>query len=964
LNVRLILRLFWQNPDTVEDHSRQAQIHTATLPLVVLAGLLLPGVVHFLLPGPGSLWAILSGILLAGVALGLYMHVQRGSVLLANRLSPLVLFALITLLNFQVGADRSALTLAYMLAVVLAGLVQGGRGGLRMAILCTVVSAALAALLNHGILVQRLPTPLSRWLDVVANITLYLLAVLLLRWVDHLYSETLAAARRNQQEMAEKNRALADREVSLVESEARYRGLFQNNPMPMWVYDLHTLAFLAVNEAAVRHYGYSEKEFLSMTIKDIRPPEDIPALLENIANVREGMSFAGVWRHRKKGGALLLAEITSHTLVFDGRLADMVLINDVTERETHERSIRESEARLRFVTDHMLDMVSQVGPDLRFTYLSPSIRRHLGYEPDQFLGQLASVNLHPDDIEPNRAIVRAAIVAKETSLRLEYRYRHQLGHDIWIESMVRLLYSPAGEFQGAVFASRDISERKQMEESLREAHQFYRQIISSAREGIEVLDTNLRYMLWNPYMETITGTTKEDVLGHDSGEVFPFLIEHSIPALQQRALAGETVTSQDFPFSVLNSGKSGWAVVQYVPLRNANQDVVGVLGTVSDITERKHIEQENRVQIARLESLLEVGNAITASFDLNVTLDILLRHILRQLQVDAAAILLYRPPGRLLTLARSAGFHNPLQNGALIPLEGSYAGHVAATRKTQIISPFAGHPNGKTGPLSSDRFQTYVGVPLLTRGEVMGVLEIYHRENILPQEGWLQYLHVLAEQAAIAIDSIETFEDLQRANTEMRLAYDTTIEGWANTLDMRDKETEGHSRRVTEMTVALARRFRLDEATVEQIYRGALLHDIGKIAVPDSILRKPGSLTPEEWSVMAQHPNYAYKLLSPIPFLRPALEIPYAHHEKWDGSGYPRQLKGEAIPFSARIFAIVDVWDALRSERPYRPAWPDTRVMEYLREQSGKHFDPMVADMFLKMLGDAQFATQDGNSEK
>jgi HD-GYP domain-containing protein (c-di-GMP phosphodiesterase class II) len=152
---------------------------------------------------------------------------------------------------------------------------------------------------------------------------------------------------------------------------------------------------------------------------------------------------------------------------------------------------------------------------------------------------------------------------------------------------------------------------------------------------------------------------------------------------------------------------------------------------------------------------------------------------------------------------------------------------------------------------------------------------------------------------------------------------------------------------VTDLTVELAQRMGINDEELVHMRRGALLHDIGKMGVPDGILLKPGALTADEWVIMRQHPAFAYELLYPVHYLRPALDIPYCHHEKWDGSGYPRGLKGEQIPRSARIFAVVDVWDALRSDRPYRPAWPVEKVRLHIREQSGQHFDPVVVEAFL-----------------
>ena len=215
----------------------------------------------------------------------------------------------------------------------------------------------------------------------------------------------------------------------------------------------------------------------------------------------------------------------------------------------------------------------------------------------------------------------------------------------------------------------------------------------------------------------------------------------------------------------------------------------------------------------------------------------------------------------------------------------------------------------------------------------------------------MDFLEVLAGQTAIAVDSASLLANYQRTNRELFNAYDSTIEGWSHALDLRDKETEGHTLRVTEMTMKLAKMTGTSEAELVNIRRGALLHDIGKMGVPDSILLKPGQLTDEELIVMRKHPIFAFELLSPIAYLRPALEIPYCHHEKWDGSGYPRGLKGEQIPLVARLFAVVDVWDALRSNRPYRKGvWTEEKVIEYIQSQSGTHFDPNAVELFINMM--------------
>ena len=232
------------------------------------------------------------------------------------------------------------------------------------------------------------------------------------------------------------------------------------------------------------------------------------------------------------------------------------------------------------------------------------------------------------------------------------------------------------------------------------------------------------------------------------------------------------------------------------------------------------------------------------------------------------------------------------------------------------------------------------------------MLEVYHRALLDPDREWLDFLEALAGQAAIAVDVAQLFDRLQRSNVELALAYDATIEGWSLAMDLRDKETEGHTRRVTDLSLRLARRMGFSDAELVNVRRGALLHDIGKMGVPDNILLKPGKLTDEEWVLMRKHPEHAYEMLAPIRYLRSALDIPYCHHEKWDGSGYPRHLKAEQIPLGARLFSVVDVWDALRSDRPYRKGWQKAAILKELTDGSGSHFDPQVVAAFLELIAE------------
>lgn len=392
------------------------------------------------------------------------------------------------------------------------------------------------------------------------------------------------------------------------------------------------------------------------------------------------------------------------------------------------------------------------------------------------------------------------------------------------------------------------------------------------------------------------------------------------------------------------------------------EDHINLLETLADIVgnaiHRADLFDQSLEQVRKLTTLRDIDSAIASSTDLRVTLNILMDHTLRHLKVDAVDILLYHPELQSLTYLCSAGFRSASPTRPLMRIGEGLAGQVVMKGRIEQIPNLQESGEARRDPLlMREGFVSYIGVPLIVKGQIKGLFEIFNRSPIAPNDEWMQFLQTLSGQAAIAIDNSQLFDNLQRSNQEIRQAYDTTLEGWAHALELRDRETEGHTRRVTRLTMDLARHMKINDDELINMYRGVLLHDIGKMGVPDQILRKTGPLTEPEWAEMRRHPQYAFDLLSPIPYLRPALDIPYCHHEHWDGSGYPRGLRGEQIPLAARIFSVVDIWDALLSDRPYRDAWTKDKVIAYIKEISGKILDPRVVDAFLAMIAEDESKT-------
>lgn len=368
--------------------------------------------------------------------------------------------------------------------------------------------------------------------------------------------------------------------------------------------------------------------------------------------------------------------------------------------------------------------------------------------------------------------------------------------------------------------------------------------------------------------------------------------------------------------------------------------------------QKEHSPGDLVFQLERLNALRQIDLAICSSFDAPAILGVILEQVTRHLQIDAADILLLNPRTRILECAAGRGFRTQALQHTRLPLGEGHAGRAALEQRLITVNNLQIDAGDLTRPprLKEEEFLTYYAIPLVAKGQIKGTMELFHRSSHQSSPEWMDSLHALSTQAAIAIDNASLLSELQQSNDELARAYDGTIEGWSRALDLRDKETEGHTQRVVQAALQLARMLGIPEGAWRFIRWGALLHDIGKVGIPDSILLKPGPLDDQEWEIMRQHPTFAYRLLSPIDFLGAAIEIPYCHHEKWDGTGYPRGLAGEEIPLAARIFAIVDVWDALCSDRPYRRAWTFEHAHAYLIEQSGKHFEPRVAEAFLHLL--------------
>jgi len=674
----------------------------------------------------------------------------------------------------------------------------------------------------------------------------------------------------------------------------------------------------------------------------------------------------------------------------DGRLTGVVLVfRDQTEERRERRAAEEARALAEGIVATAREALLVLDAALRVVVANRSFCRLFQVSPEQTVGRLVYELGHRQwDIPALRRLLEE-ILPRNTSFE-DFEVVHefpQIGRRTMLLNARRLHHETAGP-RLILLAIEDVTARRRAEADLRrrvrelEALQRVVAALRTAQTVEEALPMLLDETL--AVFETDSGSIMlyrpEDQRLHPALLRGWFRSLHESPLAPGEGIAGTVFAtgrphrSADFARDPLLRPGLGERIPPgrggaCVPIR-AEAETVGVLfvsvpaareATAEDLAlltsmaemagaalHRMRLYEAALRRLSHLQALRAVDRAIVGSLDLRVTLGILLEQVITQLGFDAAGVLLVAPPLGLLEPAASRGFRTPAYQEGRLRIGEGVAGRAALERRPVIITDPAEAPAyTRAALLEVEGFQTHFAVPLIAKAQVKGVLEGFHRRAVAPAEEWLDLLDTLAGQGALAIDNAQLFEGAQRSNLELTLAYDATIEGWARALDLRDRETEDHTRRVTETTLRLARMLGVPAEEMVHVRRGAVLHDIGKMGVPDAILLKPGPLSEEEWAVMRRHPQLAYELLWPIPFLRPALDIPYAHHERWDGSGYPRGLKGEAIPLAARIFAVVDVFDALTSPRPYRPAWSREQALAYIREQAGRQFDPRVVEAFL-----------------
>ena len=745
-------------------------------------------------------------------------------------------------------------------------------------------------------------------------------------------------------------------EEALRESEQRYRQIIETAQEGIWTVDTADRTTLA-NQRLADMLGYTVEEMLGKPVDEFLNEEGQSLAPIALENRQQGINKQLDFKFKRKDGSAVWTLVKASTLLDHNQqyMGALTMLTDITERKKAEEALQESEARFRSYIEPAplgVFIVDRLG---RYLEVNAAATEMLGYTEAEFLHLSIPDILAPQSLEAGLQQFQAVVQGDFATS--EFVFRRKDGAQFW--AMVDAVKLSEDRFMSYC---QDITERKQAEEKLSNAREFLQSVQDALSMHIAILDDQGNIVqvnsTWRDFGARNGLRHPNHCIGMNYLEVCdsaqgPYAEEAPLVAnaIREVCSGGKDEMWVEYPCHAPTEQR--WFIVRITSFENNGKKWVVVAH--ANTTERKQAEEEIRQRLSELEVLYQSGLAFSQLITPKAIAQKMIDLLDQEMDWHHTVIRLYHPESETLELL---AFNVPYLNSReersaaeerfkdVQRLDQGLSGLVVQQARVVRSNDLRNEPR---------YFETFPGLqsglyaPIKIGERVIGEISIESEQTRAFSESDERLVITLAAQAAIAMDNAQLFESLKRSNIDLASAYDATIEGWSRALDLRDKETEGHSLRVTEMTIKLARALGLGEEELVHVRWGALLHDIGKMGVPDGILLKPGPLTDEEWVVMKKHPALAYEMLSPIGYLRPALDIPYCHHEKWDGSGYPRGLKDTQIPLVARIFAIVDVWDALSSDRPYRARWAKEKVDEHIRSSSGAHFDPQVVDVFMQM---------------
>ncbi len=611
-------------------------------------------------------------------------------------------------------------------------------------------------------------------------------------------------------------------------------------------------------------------------------------------------------------------------------MATMAQGLDITDRKQAEEALSRSEEQYRTMIETTHDWVWTLDREELFTFCNPRAEEVSGYLSRDLLGKGFAPLIASDSLPRVSRVFRETLAGKVQTYDVAVNCLS--GHVVELCVNTAPIYK-GGNVVGTVSFGRDITARKKAEEAYRSLVEGSLQGFVILQDGMIVFANSALAEMFDSSVEQLKAMSREEV----AASVHPDDRQMVWTRYADR-LAGKEVPPRYEFRMVRKDGGLCWVEMVASIVEFGGRPAIQA--ALVNITERVHHEREQR-------AIVTVATSMRAAETRSELVALLLGQVIQLLDADGVALAMRDPANGDSVFEMALGLWENVVGGR-IPAGEGLTGSVIASGE-----PYLNNDVGEDSRLAIIEIlsttRAIAGAPLIAADETIGVLWMGRRAEIAEDDRLL--LTAIAEMSASALRRIGLHEEVERSHLELTEAYDSTLEGWARALELRDSDTEGHTRRVVELTLRLGTLLGMGDGELVHLRRGALLHDIGKMAIPDKILRKPGALDDHEWEIMRRHPVYAYEMLSQISYLQPALDVPYCHHERWDGSGYPHRHAGEEIPLAARIFAVVDVWDALLSDRPYRSAWSEEETLAHIRAESGSHFDPKIVEIFLEIVG-------------
>ena len=714
-------------------------------------------------------------------------------------------------------------------------------------------------------------------------------------------------------------------ESLLIDSEEQYRRLFETASDGIILLEKREGKITQANPATEKLLGYTEKESIGNKLQNIGVVLDTSDFQTTMRNLNKSgiINYRNVKVETKSG-----QHIDTEIYLVDRAKLVQCNIRDVTGRKQTQEALRESEKKYRLVVDNMADVVAVIDMNLRFTYVSPSITRLRGYTVEEAMAQTLEQTMTPESLQIVAKVFEEEIKLEASgtadpgrSRILELEEYRKDGSNVWIENHVSFLRDEAQKPVGIISYSHDITDRKRAEEELKESEKKYRLLADHVNDVIFVLDMNLNYTYVSPSMKTLRGYKPEEIMEQQTS--FDASLTPSSRDLAIRTLSEvmEIEKSEHKDINVSRTleleirrkdGTIVWTEVNVSFIRDENQQPVGILGVIRDITERKRAGEVLREREEQYRLVIEnAKEAIIITQDMKV---VFLNH---------AAMNMAGYSKEISTLKSFTDFIHPDDLKMVVDY------HIKRLKGEEVPPVYSFRVIGQDGTVIWCEINAAV---IQWKGK----------------PATLNFLNNVTERKRAE-------EELKQTLESLRKAVGATIQVMVSAIEMRDPYTSGHQLRAANLACAIATEMGLPQDKIEGIRMAGSIHDIGKLSIPAEILSKPTRLTDIEFSLIKEHSRIGYEMLKDVESPWPLAQIVYQHHERMDGSGYPRNLKGDEIIIEARIMAVADVVEAMASHRPYRPGLGIDAALMEIEKNKGIFYDNTVADACLKLFREKSY---------